>query len=224
MNKKVFSLIVALFACAFLLISCSSKGPADVAIKAAETAVNAAKIEAVKIVPDKVKALDASLAAAKEKFAKGDYKAALEEVNALTDNVNAVLAAAKAKKEEVNKKWAELQQGLPKMLDDIQSRVDVLAKARKLPAGITKEKIEEAKTGLAAIKEEWNKAQQSFVSGSSLDAVNVATSVKDKALKTMEALGMSVPAPAPAVAPAPASIPAPPVAPAAVKAPVNAKK
>ena len=112
MSKKILSLAIILVVGSFFLISCSSKEPADVAIKAAETAVNATKAEAARIVPDQVKALDVSLAAAKEKFAKGDYKAALEEVTALTGKVNDVLAAAKAKKEEMTKKWMDLDLGL----------------------------------------------------------------------------------------------------------------
>ena len=220
MSKKFLSLAIILIVGSFFLISCSSKEPADVAIKAAETAVNATKAEAAKIVPDQVKALEVSLTAAKEKFAKGEYKAALEEVTALTGRVNEVLAAAKAKKEEMTKKWMDLDLGLTKMLEDIQSRVDVLAKTKKLPAGLAKEKIEEAKTGLASMKEELGKSQQSFISGNYTDAIGVATSLKDKALKIMESLGMSVPAPAPAVTPAPAATPAP--APAAAVAPAKA--
>jgi len=226
MSKKILGLAIILFVSAFLLISCSSKGPADVAIKAAETAVTATKAATAKIVPDKMKSLEDSLTIAKEKFAKGEYKAALEEVTALNGKVNEVLAAAKAKKEEMTKKWIELSQGISKMSEDIQSRVDVLAKTRKLPAGLTKEKIEEAKAGLASVKDELGKAQQNFISGNCTDAISAATSLKDKALKIMESLGMSLPAPAPAVAPAPAPAPAvaPAVAPAPAKAPVPVKK
>ena len=73
MNKKILSLAIVMFVSAFFLISCSrDKDPADLAIKAAETAINATKAEAVKMVPDQVKSLDDSLAAAKEKFAKGE--------------------------------------------------------------------------------------------------------------------------------------------------------
>jgi len=131
MSKKILSLAIILVVGSFFLISCTSKEPADVAIKAAETAVNATKAEAAKIVPSQVKALEVSLAVAREKFAKGDYKATLEEVTALTGKINEVLAAAKAKKEEMTKKWMDLDQGLSKMLEDIQSRVDVLAKTKK---------------------------------------------------------------------------------------------
>lgn len=207
MKKKIFCLAMTLFVfvSVFILISCSgSKGPAEVAIKAAEQAVNATKAEAAKIVPDEVKSLEDSLAVVREKFVKKEYKAALGEATALAGKAKEVLAAAKAKKEELTKKWTELSQGIPQMAADIQSKVDVLSKAKKLPASLTKEKFEEVKAGLASVKDEWEKVKQSFASGNFADAVNVATSLKDKASKIMETLGISAPATdsAPAAAPA----------------------
>jgi hypothetical protein len=210
MNKKIFSLVIAMFVSVFFLISCSGgKGPADIAIKAAETAVNATKAEAVKIVPDQVKSLEDSLAAVKEKFVKGEYKAALEEATALAGKAKEVLAAAKAKKEELTKKWTETSQELPKMIEDIQGKVDALSKLKKLPAKMTKEKFAEVQAGFASVKDDWTKAQESFKNGSFTDAINVAGSVKDKVLKVMESLGMSVPAPVAAPAPVPTPVAAP---------------
>lgn len=75
MKKKLFCLATALFVSVFFLISCSSdKVPAENAIKAAEEAVSTTKAEAVKIVPDEVKALEDAVAAIKEKFVKKEYK------------------------------------------------------------------------------------------------------------------------------------------------------
>ncbi len=195
-----------MFVCAFFLISCSrDKDPADLAIKAAETSINAAKVEAVRFVPDQVKSLEDSLASAKEKFAKGEYKAALDEATPLDGKAKGVLAAANAKKEELTKKWTEVSQDLPKMIEDVQGKVDALSKLKRLPAKLTKDKFEEAKAGLASAKDEWTKAQESLKNKNFADAINVAGSVKDKVINIMESLGMSVPAPvvAPAAAPAP---------------------
>jgi hypothetical protein len=58
---------------------------------------------------------------------------------------------------------------------------------------MTAEKLAEVKSGLAAVKEDWAKAQESFKSGNMADAISVATTVKEKAVKAMEALGMTVP-------------------------------
>jgi hypothetical protein len=201
MKKKIFCLATALFVSVFFLISCSSdKVPAEAAIKAAEEAVTAVKAEAVKIFPDEVKALEDSLAAIKEKFVKKEYKAALAEATTLKNKATEVLAKAKSKKEELNKKWTDATQELPKMLEDIQAKVDALSKIKKLPKALTKEKIEEAKAGLASAKDELTKAEASFKAGSLNEAVGVATALKDRVLKIMESLGMSAPAAAPAPA------------------------
>ena len=209
--KKIFCLAIILFVSVFFIISCSgSKGPAELAIKASEEAVNATKAEAAKIVPDQVKSLEDTLASVKAKFTNGEYKAALQEAMDLSTKANAVRDAAKVKKEELTKKWTEISQELPKMFEDIQAKVDSLSKVKKLPAKITKEGFEEAKSGLASVKDEWTKAQASFTSGNFNEAISVATSLKDKAIKIMESLGISVPAvEAPASAQAPAKAPVP---------------
>lgn len=218
MKRKIFCLAMILFVSVLFFISCSgSKEPAELAIKAAEEAINATKAEAVKIVPDEVKSLEDTLTAVKVKFTNGDYKAVLQEATALAAKTKEVLAAAKAKKEELTKKWTEIGQGLPKMFEDIQAKVDSLSKVKRLPAKITKEGFEEAKAGLASVKDEWAKAQASFTSGNFNEAISIASSLKDKAIKIMESLGMSVPV---AEAPAPAS-PAPTPSPAASPAPAK---
>lgn len=217
MKRKIFCLVVTLFVFVSVsfLISCSgSKGPAEIAIKAAEEAVNVTKAEAAKIVPDEVKSLEDSLAVVKEKFVQKEYKAALEEATTLATKAKEVLAAAKVKKEELTKKWTELSQGIPQMVTDIQGKLDSLSNVKKLPAKITKEGFEEAKAGFVSLQDDWTKAQASFTSGNFTEAVNMASSLKDKAVKIMESLGMSVPvaeAPAPAAAtPAPAPAPSAP--------------
>ena len=213
MKKIIIGLAVVLFVSISFLMACSSgKNAAELAIKTAEEAVNATKAEAAKIVPDQVKSLEDALAAAKEKVIKGEYKEALGEATALAGKAREVLAAAKAKKEELTNKWTELSQGLPKMVEEIQGKVDSLSKVKKLPASITKEGLEEAKAGLASLREEWGKVQQIFTSGNFVEAVNGATSLKDKATKIMEALGLSTQAAAPAAAPAPVPAPVPPAA------------
>jgi nucleotide-binding universal stress UspA family protein len=210
MRKIIVGFAVVLFVSISFLMACSGgKSAADLAIKTAEEAVNATKAEAVKIVPDQVKSLEDTLAAAKEKFVQGEYKAALEEATALAGKAKEVLAAAKAKKEELTKKWTELSQGLPKMVEEIQVKVDSLSKVKKLPASITKEGLEESKVGLASLREEWGKVQQIFTSGNLVEAVNAVTSLKDKTVKIMEALGLSAPVAAPVAAPVPAPIAAP---------------
>ena len=153
MKKIIVGLAVVLFVSVSFLMACSGgKSAAELAIKTAEEAVNATKAEAAKIVPDEVKSLEDALAAAKEKFVKGKYKEALGEATALAGKAKNVLAAAKAKKEELTQKWTDLIQGVPQMIADMQGKVDSLSKLKKLPASLTKEKFEEAKAGRRPVK------------------------------------------------------------------------
>ena len=195
MKRNLFSLAIILFVSTVMFIACGSdKGPAEQAIKAAEEAINSTKAEAAKYVPDQVKSLESALAAVKDKFAKKEYKDAISEAQSLAGKAKGVMDAAKAKKEELTKTWTDLSQGLPKMVEAIQSRVDILSKSKKLPGNLTAEKFAEVKSGLASAKEEWAKALESSRAGNLADAVSMANSVKEKAVQTMDTLGMPVPA------------------------------
>jgi hypothetical protein len=194
MHRYVYNFFIMILAAA-LLGSCGSadKGPAEAALKAAEEAVNAAKADAMKYVPDQAKSLDADLAAAREKFNKGDFKAALSEAQALTTKAKDMASAAAAKKTELSKAWQEMSAGMPKVVEAIKSRVDILSQSKKLPAGMTAEKLAEAKTGLAEITKQWTEATAASTGGNLTDAIAKATVAKQKAAEVLTALNMPVP-------------------------------
>jgi hypothetical protein len=179
------------FGCLLFLAACSSdKGPAEQAIKAAEDAFNAAKAEATKYVPDQAKAVEGAIKAAKDAFAKSDYTAALGAAKDLAAKAKDLASAAAAKKDELTKSWADLSGSVPKMVETIQGRVDALAKVKKLPAGLDKAKLDEAKAGLATLTQGWTEASEAFKAGSLADAIAKAKSVKEKAAGLMTALGI----------------------------------
>ncbi|MBS1127035.1 MAG: putative peptidoglycan binding protein [Nitrospirae bacterium] len=192
MKKKLSIILAVLFA--FSLAACSSgKAPAEQAIKAAEEAFNAAKGEAVKYVPDQAKAVEDALNAAKDSFAKKDYAAATSAATSVAAKAKDLVAAAAAKKDELTKGWEDLGGGLPKMLDAIKSRVDTLAKSRKLPANLDKAKFEGAQSGLAEVIKVWDEANNAYREGNLADAFAKATRVKEKAAEIMSTLGMEFP-------------------------------
>jgi len=194
MRKYISMVLVISIVTTLVLFSCASvKKPAEEALKAAEQAVGQAKTEAGKIVPDQVSSLEAALNGAKEKFSKGDYKAALTEAQAIPGKVKEVLEAAKAKKEELTKTWDDLSQGLPKMIGAIKSRVDILSKSKKLPSNLNPEKFAEVKSKLSEAMNEWGVSQESFKGGNLADAVTKANSIKEKAVQMLQTLGMPVP-------------------------------
>jgi hypothetical protein len=178
-----------------LVAACASeKAPAEQALKTAEAAIGEIRGEAAKWVPDQARALEASLASLKDKFSKGEYKTVLAETPALTSRVKEVAAGAAAKKAQLTKTWEELSVGLPKMVDAVKSRVDILSKSKKLPANVSKEKFEAAKAGLAEATKGWEDATAAYKGGNVADAVARADAVKRKTVEALEALGMPVPA------------------------------
>lgn len=197
MKRSFVSIAVIILFSTVMIMACAdaNKAPAELAVKAAEEAINATKGEAAKLVPDQVAALESALASAKEKLTKGEFKAALDDAKGLVVKAKEVVDAAKAKKDELTRQWTDLSQGLPKMVEDIQGKVDTLSQAKKLPADMTAEKLAEAKSGLDAVKADWAKAQESFKAGNMAEAISVATSVKEKAVKAMESLGLPVSVP-----------------------------
>jgi hypothetical protein len=177
----------------FLSACASDKGPAEQAIKAAEAAVAEVRAEAGKWVPDQVRALDSSLTAVKDKLAKGDYKAVLAEAPALASRAKEVAAAATAKKADLTKTWETMSANLPQMVAAVKSRVDILSQAKKLPANVSKEKLDAAKAGLADATKGWEDANAAFKGGNVADAVAKADAVRKRTVEALEALGMPVP-------------------------------
>ncbi len=196
MNRKIIGMMILALLAAVALTACGGKdkGPAELAIKAAEEAVSAAKTEAGKIIPDQIAALESALASAKDKLAKGNFQEALAEAQSLVGKAKDVVEAAKAKKDELSQTWTNLSQGIPRMVAAVESRLDILSQAKSLPGNLTAEALEDTKAGLAAAKADWAKAQESFNAGNLHEAVSVANSVKEKAVKAMETLGLPVPA------------------------------
>jgi hypothetical protein len=169
------------------------KAPADAAIKAAEASLDGVRAEASKYVPDMVQAVDAHLASAKDKFAKGDYQGALADAQAAGAGANELAAATEAKKAEAASTWETLSAGLPPVIESIKSRVDILSKSRKLPANVTAEALASAQAGLAEMEQQWAAANAAAQSGNVAEAANMATSVKARAVEVMGLLAMEVP-------------------------------
>ena len=58
--------------------------------------------------------------------------------------------------------------------------MDVLSKAKQLPAKVIKATFDEAKAGLATIDQTWTEAQAAFKDGKLEDAAAKATMVKER--------------------------------------------
>jgi hypothetical protein len=191
-SAAVFA-VIALSLCLAIVACSTAKGPAEAAIKAADEALGAVKSEASIYTPEQLKGVEDSLAAAKDSFQKGEYPQALTGAQDLASKAKDLSAAVTAKKDELAKNWQDMSGGLPGMLKAIQSRVDILSKSKKLPAGLDAGKFESAKTSLASITQAMTNASESFKGGNLMEAVNNAKMVKEKATEIMNALGMKPP-------------------------------
>jgi hypothetical protein len=145
-----------------LLAACTdaNKAPAEAALKAGEAAVASLTEEVAKLAPVEVQAAKDALANAKALVAKQDYKAALAVAGEIGAKVKEAVAAAQARKEEAaralvaaQKAFADATAALPGQLSAIKARLASLSKAKKLPKGITKSTLAQAKTGYAALEE-----------------------------------------------------------------------
>lgn len=181
--------VLALLAPLALFYGCS-RAPAESAIKAAEQAVEAAKPVAEKFVPDQVKGLSNALADAKDKFGKGDYAGALAAAKDIPARANDVVAAAKAKKDELTKAWEGMAKDVPGMVAAITAKVGELSAMKKLPKGMDKATVDGAKSALDGLNQGWAKASEAVKAGNYQDALKQGGELKAKAQAVMTSLGI----------------------------------
>lgn len=166
---------------------------ANAAISGLLSSYDAVKEDAAKYVPDQAKNIDRAFAAVQDTFAKGDYAKAMTDAQGLTTNVSELAAAAAAKKRELTKAWEGLAGGMPGIVSSLQSQVETLLKARRLPRGVTKDALEAAKSAVPVLSASWDEAVAAFKAANLTDALSKAQAVKRKAVQIMASLGMAVP-------------------------------
>ena len=184
---------------AVLIVGCAGqKAPAEAAIANAEAAIAPIRDAARTYVPDQMQAVDAQLNSLKDSLAKGDYAAVVAGAPALNTAISSLKDAAAAKQADAEAAiakakdaWAGMSTDVPKMVDAIQSRVDVLSKSHHLPKGVTKDSLAAAKSGLDTMKTGWSDASSAATSGDFTTAMSKAQAVKDQATQIMQSLGMT---------------------------------
>ncbi|MEJ0036587.1 MAG: hypothetical protein WDO68_10945 [Gammaproteobacteria bacterium] len=186
--------------CALALIAaCSNlKEPATQAISAAEASLAPVKEAAAKYAPEALQSVESQIASLKDNLAKGDYKAVMASAPTVTSAISGLSDTVAAKTKEIEAalaqakdQWTSLGGDLPRMIEAIQSRVDILSKSKQLPRNIDKAAFDSARTGLDTLKSGWTEASGAFSSGNVTDAVTKAKAIKDKAAEVMHTLGMT---------------------------------
>lgn len=187
---KVSALAVALAVAA----ACESqKIPAEAAMKAAETAWAAVSAEATKYVPDQAKGIEQALQTAKDSLAKGNYEAVIKDAAALPAKIADLQKAVAAKKDEWTAAWRTLDSTLSSGLTAVQAKVDELAKAKKLPAGVDKTAVEGAKTALTAAQQALEQAKVAFQNADYEGALAKGNQVRADVAKIVADLKLEMP-------------------------------
>jgi len=196
--KKLSVWLLTLMA-AMLIVGCANqKAPAEQAIANADSALAQVRDMAQKYAPDQLQQVEAQLNGLKDSAAKGDYKSVLAAAPALMTAIGALKDAAAAKQAEAQAAmakakdaWSSMSTDVPKMVEAIQSRVDILSKSHHLPKGVTKDALASAKSGLDTMKSTWNDATSAATSGDFATATTKGQAVKDQATQIMQSLNMS---------------------------------
>lgn len=197
MKKLSVWLLATLMAIA--LVGCANdKAPAEQAVASAETAMAQIRDMAQRYAPDQLQSVDAQFNSVKESLNKGDYKAVLaampglnSAISGLKDAATAKQADAEAAAAKAKDAWGPMSTDVPKMVDAIQSRVDILSKSHHLPKGVTKDSLAAAKSGLDSMKSAWGDASNAASTGDYTTAMSKGQAVKDQASQIMQSLGMS---------------------------------
>jgi hypothetical protein len=196
---KKSSLWVLVTLAVVLVAACQNqRAPAEKAVAAAESALTDIRDMATRYAPDQLQAVDAQLASVKDSLAKGDYKGVLAAMPALNSAISSLKDTATANQQQAdaaNAKaqaaWGPMSTDVPKMVDAISSRVDILSKSHHLPKGVTKDTLAAAKSAVDSMKAGWSDASNAASSGNYATAVTKGQAVKDQASQVMQSLGMT---------------------------------
>lgn len=195
------SRIWALVALALIVVAtlgCSQKIPATEAIAAAEQALADIHEPAMKYVPDKYAGVKADLEIARKAFAEENYPYALAAAELIPAKAKELGEAAAAAQEalaaELKVDWAGLAETMPGQLANLTAKVAELDQAKRLPSGIARDTVEQAKSGLALAEKAWNDANVAYDAGNFEGAVARARASEQVVANLMIAIGMTAPA------------------------------
>ena len=184
----------AALAAALALAACSQKDPANEAIEAAANALNAVYEDAQMYVPERYAEVKAELDTARKAFEEERYAdaiAAVKDVPTHAEALSQEAAAAKAKHvADMNADWMRLSGSLPDRFTGIGSRLDELGRMKKLPEGMDRQLLDEAKAAFASAQSAWEEAGAAFAKGDLDAAVGKAKDAEGMAQDLAARLGM----------------------------------
>ena len=179
---------------AILFVACANQmEPAKNALDNINTTLNSVSADAQKYVPDQFADAQTKVAALTASFEKKDYAAVVAGAPAVLAEVDGLSGAAAAKKDEMMKalgnEWRSLAASVPQSLGAVQTRIDDLSKAKRVPKDVD---LGAAKSGLADATSAWDKAQEAFKAGHPADAVTAAKDAQGKVASAAAALKLNL--------------------------------
>ncbi len=197
--KSAFAGFLSLAMAAMLLAGCANQmEPAKQAIAGIEAAIAAAGPDASQLIPDQLQAVTSQLNDLKMKFDQKDYKgviaaapALLAQAQGLAGAASNAKQAAEAAMQALSTEWGTISADLPAQLAAVTSRVGILSKSKKLPAGLDAAAFDSAKSGADEATALWDQAVAAQGTGNLEQAVTAARQAKEKLDAAMAALGMT---------------------------------
>ncbi|MBL8137104.1 MAG: hypothetical protein JNL48_10830 [Acidobacteria bacterium] len=183
--------LIALVLTAGMTVACASqKAPAEMALKGLEQAVTAATPEIEMFAADRMTGLTDAVGAAKKKLEGGDYAGVVADVQTVTAQLSAAAQAAAAKKADLTTEWATFA-ALPAMVGQVTAKLTELTGLRRLPAGMTKTTVDDARASLDKVNALWSEASGAFEKGDLMAAVARARDIKPMVDALMSSLGVA---------------------------------
>jgi hypothetical protein len=161
-----------------------------------EASLNELKADAARYAAEDLKDVEQAVGRLKAMLSEQDYSGALRGAPAVASTVaslKAKVAQRKADAEELlataQQEWSALAESMPKLVDDLQQRVDSLSRSRRYPQGMDKAAFDAAKADFEKLKASWGEATVKFNEGMAAEAVRTARSAKAKGEHLMRKIG-----------------------------------
>jgi HAMP domain-containing protein len=194
---QISRFVLALLAASVLATGCAKqRAPATKAVEAIESSLADVRADAAKYAPDGLKGVESQLARLKTSLDAKEYDNVLagtpqleKAVASLKDAVASGKEHARAALASAKTEWATLNTEVPQMVQNIQVRVDELAK-KKIRFKVSKDELESAKSNLEWMKSEWAEATKASESGQITAAAEKGKAIREKGYEVEKTLGM----------------------------------
>ena len=182
--------LLVIIAATSLALACSSqKEPAQAAVSGLDSAVEAAKPDIQQFAADRLPAVNDAVDAVKAKLNSEDYAGVIADVQTATNTLRSAAEAAAARKSELATEWATFA-GMPARVGQIKGKLAELDGMRRLPRGMTKAKLDGARSALESATKLWDEAPEAHDDGHLGVAVTKATQAKPIVDSLMSTLGL----------------------------------